>query len=60
VTEPLLTVAELAERLAVPTRTIYRLAAEGVPGFYRIRRTWRADPEAVLEALSNRPEVAAR
>jgi excisionase family DNA binding protein len=47
----LLTVRELAERLAVPERTVYRLAGEGVPGAYRIRRSWRFDADRVLAAL---------
>jgi excisionase family DNA binding protein len=47
----LLTVRELAELLAVPERTVYRLAGEGLPGSFRVRRSWRFDPDRVLAAL---------
>lgn len=52
----LLTVAQLAERLAVPERTVYRMASEGLPGSYRIRRSWRFDEREVLDALRAAPE----
>jgi len=49
--ERLVTVAELAAKLAVSQREVYRLALTGrVPGF-RVGRGWRFDVTEVLPAL---------
>ncbi len=56
----LVTVAELARILKLPTRTTYDvlrdLVREKRPGPVRVRRAWRADPEAVIASLKQREE----
>ena len=54
----LLTVRELAAVLAVPERTVYRLAGDGLGGAYRIRRSWRFNLPEVLAALATVPDPA--
>jgi excisionase family DNA binding protein len=53
-TGQLRTAREMAALLAVPERTVYRMALNGEIPAFRVRRAWRFDLEAVLEALSQR------
>ncbi len=48
----LVSLRDLAFRLGVSYATVYRLARAGVIPVLRVGGQYRADPEAVIEALS--------
>jgi excisionase family DNA binding protein len=56
VTDRLHTAREIAALLQVSERGVLRMALNGEIPAVRVRRVWRFDPEAVMEALSNRTE----
>jgi excisionase family DNA binding protein len=49
--ETFLTVQEVADRLRVAPRTIYRLLAEGAIEAVRVGRNWRVSPSALERYL---------
>ena len=51
-TKPLLSVTEVAQRLAVHRRTVYRLIEDGELSVVRIRRAFRVEEDA-LHAFIN-------
>ncbi len=55
---PLLTVREVGARLKVSTKTVYRLKAEGLLAFVKVRGSLRFR-ENDLRALENRSRVTA-
>jgi excisionase family DNA binding protein len=56
--EKMLTVAELAVRLATSAQTVYRLAESGRIPYVRLGRQLRFDERQVLDALAAKPSVA--